>query len=90
MTTTIYKSYGVLAHEKRPVYSKAAPASEIFDRITVEIGLPTWQNAGGELGVILDGRKELLDDLLTTRGEDPALVWYDKDGSHQIILNVID
>lgn len=90
MTTTIYKSYGVLAHEKQPVYSKAAPASQIYDRITVEINLPTWENAGGELGVILDGRKELLDDLLTTRGDAPALAWYDEDGYHHIILKVID
>ena len=37
MKLSLYKSYGVLAHEGHPVYSVHAPASDIFDRITVEV-----------------------------------------------------
>lgn len=90
MTTTIYKSYGVLAHEKQPVYSAYAPASDIYDRITVEINIPTFANEAGELGVVLGGRKQWLVDVLTNWGDAPALAWYDEDGYHHIILNVIN
>ena len=37
MRYKLYASYGVLAHEKTPIFSDEAPASEAYNTITVEI-----------------------------------------------------
>lgn len=76
-TIKIYKSYGVLAHEKQPVYTVSNPASDIYDVITVGIPVKTWENQYGEIGVTLDGEDYLLSDVITNRGDAPVMRWYD-------------
>ena len=90
MTANIYKSYGVLAHEKHPYYSVSAPASDVYDIVKVEITVPTWRNVMDQLGVTLDGQDYLLSDVLTNRGDKPALAWVNDNGHHTIILNEIN
>lgn len=90
-TAKIYKSYGVLAHEKKPFYSECAPASDIFEQITVEIPFPTWRNYQEKLGVTIDGTDYLLSDILTNWGDDPALGWADENRvKHHKKLRIID
>lgn len=50
----IYKNYGVLAAEKRAVYTVGGPSStaKCYDKLTVEApaGWEVWESASGELG----------------------------------------
>ena len=76
----VYKSYGVLAHEKQPVYTVDLPASEIYDVVNVD--LPEgWGTAEGAMGDQLicspEGDTYLASEILTNWGDRPALVWYD-------------
>lgn len=79
MKLSLYKSYGVLAHEGHPVYSVHAPASDIFDRITVEVSdeLIAGETEAGELLLTLSGVDYPLDDTLTNAGDAPAICWSD-------------
>lgn len=91
-TIEIYKSYGVLAHEKQPVYTFERPASEIYD--PVEVDLPDgWiiaENTYGETivesphGVTYLGRE-----ILGNWGDAPAFRWHDGHTDRHIILEVI-
>lgn len=78
MKTTIYCSYGVLAHEKKNYYSVDGPASDIYDKIEVNIPdeIVIGKNAFGELILNLDGTKYLLSEVLTNADDDPVLRWY--------------
>lgn len=92
MTMKIYASYGVLAHEKRPVYTVEAPAGDICDELTVE--LPEgWELAENEAGAPLltmpTGETYLARELLTNRGDAPALRWYGGHQHHIITLKII-
>lgn len=90
MTAQIFKSYGVLAHEKQPFYSVSAPASDIFDQITVNLPCKTWRNGMDEIGVTLDGEDFLLSQVLTNWGDAPAMVWLDRTQTKRhIILEVV-
>ena len=90
MVVTIYKSYGVLAHEKQPFYSVSAPASNIYDEIKAEMPWKVWKNASGEPCVTLGGVDYLVREILTNWGDDPALVWYEDDGKHHRLLKVVE
>lgn len=83
---TIYAHYGVLAHEKRPVYSPFSNPGDLCDELTVEIPFPVWRNYMDEPGVTIGGKDFLLWEVLTNRGDDPALVWYDGEKTRHIIL----
>ena len=78
MKMTVYCSWGVLAHEKHPVYSVHAPASEICDK--VEINIPDeiiyGVNEIDEPILLLDGTKYLLSEALTNAGDSPVLRWH--------------
>lgn len=89
MTTNIYAHYGVLAHEKQPVYSTAGKQGDLCDKLTVEIPFPTWRNYMDEIGVTIDGRDYLLDTVLTNWGDKPAIVWNDGQGGHHVILQEV-
>lgn len=90
MEVKIFKSYGVLAHEKQPVFTVSAPASDIFDQINVKLPCKTWRNAMDEIGVTLDGVDFLLSDVLTNWGDDPALAWVDDTQTKRhLILEVV-
>lgn len=86
MKITIYKSYGVLSHEKQPVYSYGSPASEIYDEITVELPGYIGVNDYGEPMVDIDGKRYLLSEVLRNYGDKPALLWYDGRRRHHIFL----
>ena len=88
MNIKIYKSYGVLAHEKQTFYSVSAPASDIYDEIKVEMPCEVWATASGEPGVTLGGVDHLVREILTNWGDAPALVWYEEDGKHHMLLQV--
>jgi hypothetical protein len=90
MEVKIFKSYGVLAHEKQPVYTVNVPASDIYDQITVKLPCKTWRNVMDDLGVTLDGEDFLLSDVLTNLGDEPALVWMDStQTTRHTILEVV-
>jgi len=80
MTIKACRSYGVLAHEKRPFYS-LTPASDIYDEITLVIPdeLVYGKNAMDEPILLLNGQKYVLSDILTNWGDEPVLRWYDGD-----------
>ena len=88
MKTTVYCSYNVLAHEKKPFYSVHAPASDIFEK--VEITIPDeiidGLNDCNEPILILDGMKYLLSEVLTNAGESPVLRWYNGHGYNAIAV----
>lgn len=91
MTIQIYKSFGVLGHEYQPFYSESAPASDVFERISVEIPFPTWRNVMDEVGVTIDGVDYLLSQVLTNHGDRPALAWFDgRSRLHKILKVVAD
>ena len=78
MKMTIYCSYGVLGHEKRPVYSVHVPAGGIHDK--VEINIPDeniiGKNECGEILLNLDGMTYTLSEALTNSGDKPVIRWY--------------
>lgn len=79
MKLNVFKSYGVLAHEKNPVYTVGRPASDIYDVVTVDIpeSFPVWQNEAGSHIVSIDGEIYSLNEVLSNRGDRPVLSWYD-------------
>jgi len=89
-TVHIYKSYGVLGHEKQPFYSVGHPASEIHDVITVTVAAPVWETQSGELGITLDGDEYLFSSVLTNSGEHPVLRWFDGRNTRWMALDVVD
>lgn len=90
MKIKLYKNYCVLSHEKEPIYTYHAPVSEVYDRVTVDIPQIIGMNEYDELLVSLDGREYLLQDVLTTMYDDPALRWYDGQGYHDVILLTVE
>ena len=79
MTYKLYESYGVLAHEKTPIYSDQIPASDAYNVITVDIPdeYPLSENAAGETLIDIDGGTYLLQEVLSNRGDHPVLRWFD-------------
>lgn len=86
----VYKSYGVLAHEKQPVYTVGRPASDIYDEVNVD--LPSgWEIAPNAYGETLicspDGVTYLANEILSNWGDAPALIWCDdKLDIHRVML----
>lgn len=81
MTIRFYASYGVLAHEKHPVFTLTKPANEDIHDImegTLPDGWTLTENVYGEpLLEATDGTTYLGRDILTNYGDDPVLRWYD-------------
>ena len=90
MRIKIYGSYGVLAHEKRIVYTWSNPASDIYDCMTVEIPdeIVKGSNHMDEPLLNLDGQVLLLSECLMAWDDKPALRWYDGQGERRVMLNV--
>lgn len=86
MFITIYAYYGVLAHEKRPVYSPYHVNGEICEELAVDIPVPMWRNIYDEPGVTLDGNDYLLKEVLTNWGDAPALVWVNDAGKKRHLI----
>lgn len=89
MKIKLYRNYGVLGHEKELIYTYFMPASEVHDRVIVDIPQVVGMNSYGEPMVSLGGSNYHLQDVLTTVDEEPALRWYDG-RAYQIVtlLNV--
>ena len=94
MIIKLYKSYGVLAHEKEPVYTYINPASEIYDVISVEI--PETFNPRGVVHIASDtilvhvgDWDHLIDEVLTNVGDAPALGWWDGEKDVYRILRIV-
>lgn len=94
MIVKLYKSYGVLAHEKEPVYTYSNPASEIYDVISVEIP-ETFKPreavyiASDTILVHVGDWDLLLDEALTNVGDAPALGWWDGEKDVYRILRIV-
>lgn len=89
MKVEIYKSYGVLAHEKQPFYSQHAPASDIYDVITVDVPNAIGVNEMDDVLIELDGATYTLQEVLSNYGDAPALVWYDGEHNRHKLLKEV-
>lgn len=91
MKVNVYASYGVLAHEKQPVYTVGNPESDINEKITVDIPekFSPCENEIGDILVTIDGGIYTLHEVLTNKGDKPALRWYDGHFTRLQILEVI-
>lgn len=92
MTHKLYASYGVLAHEKQPVYTDGLPASDIYDLVTVDLpaGVSILHHAAGGTLVDIDGQVYFLNDILSTDDQDqPILTWFDGIKTHVIPLAIV-
>lgn len=77
MQKKIFASYGVLAHEKHPLYTADAPAGEVYDEIVVNIPYELWETQDFATGITIEGKDYLLNDVLTNFGDAPVLSWRD-------------
>lgn len=91
MIINIYKSYGVLAHEKEPFYSYTAPASDIYDVISVEIPetFKPYETECDNICVTIGKYPRLLNEALTNVGDAPALGWWDGEKDVYRILRIV-
>lgn len=88
---TLYASYGMLAHEKRPAYSEGAHG-DIYDAVTVELPDYITRHEGADGCGIYDinGALYRLTDLIfTTPSGAPGFAWYDGAKNHCITLRVV-
>ena len=86
MEIKLYKNYGLLAHEKEPVYTYFIPVAAAHDLVTVDIPQISGMNEYDEPIVSLDGMDYPLYDVLSTVDDAPALRWYDGQTYHTIPL----
>lgn len=91
MKMKLYESMGVLAHEKKPVYTVAGPASDAWEEILVDVPdeVEISENAMGEKLVDIDGQTYLLQEVLGNHGDKPCLKWFDGQKHRRIMLEVI-
>lgn len=90
MKIELYKNYGVLSHEKEPVYTYSTPASEVYDRVTVDIPQVIGVNTYDEPLVSLGSMIYPLKDVLATVDGEPALRLYDGQYYHNVILLTVE
>lgn len=90
MKIALYESFGVLSHEREPIYSQFAPASDVYNRVTVELPHVTGETAMGEPVLTLDGADYPLRYVLSTWGGKPALRWHDGRHPRRIILQAVE
>ena len=90
MKIELYESFGVLSHEKEPVYSQFSPASDVYNRVTVELPHVTGETDFGEPVLTLDGVDYPLHDVLTTWDNRPALRWHDGRHPRRIMLEAVE
>lgn len=79
-TIDLYASFGVLAHEYKPVYTFDAPVSSAYDKyvLTVPDGWSIDRAESGDAVVTApDGTTYTPSEILTNRGDRPAFCWFD-------------
>lgn len=86
----IYKSYGVLAHEKQPFYSAYAPASTVYDAIDLDIPVATATAADGATILVQTGEDwtPIEHALTNDRAGNPVIRWIDRYGHKHVIACV--
>lgn len=91
--TTIkgYANYGVLAHEKRTIFTVSTPDATATVNEEIEITLPDgWEASENNFGETLintpEGETYIASDIISSWGDNPALSWYDGSNSHRITL----
>lgn len=89
MKYKLYESYGLIAHEKKPIYSDTIPATEHYNIVTVEMPFPLSENAMGETLVEIDGQVYLLSEVLSNFGDAPCIIWYDGHNNRRVMLDVL-
>lgn len=90
MKVKLYKNYGVLAHEKESLYTYLKPASDVYDRVKVDVPYIVGVGDYGEYLVLLGGEVYTLQDVLSTVDGAPALRWYDGQSYHDVILQTVE
>lgn len=85
MKLKAFANYGVLAHEKKVLFTADLPSGKATYSEEVEIMLPEGfdisENASGEqLITVPDGIIYLANEILNGYEESPALSWYDAEG----------
>jgi len=86
MKIKLYKNYGVFAHEKEAVYTYIKPASDVYDRVKVDVPYIVGVGDYGEYLLLLGDNVYTLQDVLTTVDGAPALRWYDGQDYRVVIL----
>lgn len=88
-TRKVYENYGVLAHEKKPVYSVGSPITEVYNELSLALpdGWEWCENAAGETmiespdGILLPVRGTIV-----SWGDGIAIVYFDGYKSRHIII----
>ena len=92
MDVKIYANYGVLAHEKQPVYTTAPEATATVSEpfyIIIPDAMKPYVTEGGQIALILpDGfGPYLLAECLATGQDDmPVITWIDKNEERRVYL----
>lgn len=85
----IYANYGVLASEKKAVYSYSNPITEINDELYIEIpgGFKVYDSTNSAEIILSteDGYDYTVDELLKNVGDAPSFVYVGKDGGYRTI-----
>lgn len=87
MKVSMYESYGVLCHEKESVFTLFAPASNVYDFITVDVPNVVGFNLINEPVVDCGGVEYPLESVLKSRNSEPTLCYYDGLKHCSITLN---
>lgn len=85
----IFASYGVLAHEYQPVYTVGHSANEHYEQLTIRLPHVVGVDDQDEPLVRLDGETYRLRDVLTNRGDAPALSCYDGVRTRWELLDIV-
>lgn len=93
MEVRLFGAYGILGHEKLPVFTVARDGeirNGFQDELIVEIPYPMYETADGEIAVSIGGEDWLLNDMLANAGHDPCLnVPFGRNGAMSVPLEVI-
>ena len=88
-TVKMYATYGVIAHEKQPVYTLDRPCGEIYDAYTLTAP-EGWSFAESVSGDTLvespDGTTYTGAEILTNWGDVPCFCWYDGHSDRRVML----
>ena len=78
MKVKIHSYYGVLGHEKTPVYKEHEINETISDALYVDVPNVVGANEAGDTLVEINGSIYVLNELLcTTQTGKPAIQWHD-------------
>lgn len=84
-----YANYGVLAQEKRVIFTGGSPHchATLSDKIEIIVpdGFSVSENAFGETLINTpDGITYRIDEILSTHGNEPIMGWFDGKKEHRV------